>query len=156
MQLAAPPSACPPATRRMRSPAMMLAQLLATGECQVQSVSFTATTGEVADLLQKRTPAVVCISATPPAAVMHARHLGKIVRGRLSQVPVAVGLWDAQGDLSKARTGRIGGGARQRTLSTTLAEALGQVRLLFQPLLPPAVKEPSPDRGAELVQTQFR
>ena len=134
--------------------AMMLAQLLATGKCQVKSVSFTATTGEVADLLQRRTPAVVCISATPPAAVMHARHLGKIVRGRLSQVPVVVGLWDAQGDLSKAQT-RIGGGAATHVV-TTLAEALGQVRLLFQPLLPPAVKEPSPDRGAELVQTQFR
>jgi len=51
---------------------MMLAQLLATSEYLVQSVSFMAAAGEVTDLLQNRTPAVVCISATPPAAVMHA------------------------------------------------------------------------------------
>ena len=44
-------------------------------ECLVQSVSFTATANEVFELLERRTPAVVCISATPPAAVMHARHL---------------------------------------------------------------------------------
>ena len=108
--------------------AMMLAQLLATrstgspGECRVQSVSFTATANEVFELLQRRTPDVVCISATPPAAVMHARHLCKLVRGRFPRVPVVVGLWDVKGDLSKAkahrrRTGNrcrhdVGGGAR--------------------------------------------
>ena len=88
---------------------MMLAQLLATGECLVQSVAFTVAAGEVTDLLQNRTPAVVCISATPPAAVMHARHLCKLVRGRFPEVPVVVGLWDARGDLSKVKT-RIGEG----------------------------------------------
>ena len=54
---------------------MMLANLLATGQCLVQSVAFTTAAGEVLDLVQRRTPDVVCISATPPAAVMHARHL---------------------------------------------------------------------------------
>ena len=90
---------------------MMLAQLLATGECLVQSVAFTAAASAVIDLVARRKPDAVCISATPPAAVMHARHLCKIVRGRFPQVPVVVGLWDAEGDLSKART-RIG--ARHR------------------------------------------
>ncbi len=87
---------------------MMLAQLLATGECLVQSVSFTAAARDVVELLRKRTPDVVCISATPPAAVMHARHLCRLIRGRFPEMPVIVGLWDAQGDLSKVKT-RIGG-----------------------------------------------
>ena len=82
---------------------MMLAQLLATGECLVQSVAFTAAASAVFDLVARRKPDVVCISATPPAAVMHARHLCKLVRGRFPQVPVVVGLWDAQGDLGKSR-----------------------------------------------------
>ena len=125
--------------------AMMLAQLLATSGCLVQSVSSTAATGEVVDLLRRRTPDVVCISATPPAAVMHARHLCKIVRGRFPQVPVVVGLWDAQADLSKAKT-RIGGAATTHVV-TTLAEAQEQVRLLIQPLLPPPDKQAQPDRG---------
>ena len=125
--------------------AMMLAQLLAKGDCLVQSVSFTTTADEVVGLLKRRTPDVVCISATPPAAVMHARHLCKLVRGRFPRVPVVVGLWDAQGDLSKAQA-RIGTGSATHVV-TTLAEAVEQVRLVIQPLLPPAEQAAEPEAG---------
>ena len=113
---------------------MMLAQLLATGECLVKSVPFTVSGDDLVDLVERRKPDVVCISATPPAAVMHARHLCNQVRGRLPDVPVVVGLWNAQGDLGKAKT-RIGG-AETTHVVATLAEAQEQVRLLIQPLLP--------------------
>ena len=129
---------------------MMLAQLLATGDCLVQSASFTAAAVEVADLLQRRTPDVVCISATPPVAVMHARHLCKLVRGRFPQVPVVVGLWDARGDLSKARA-RIGFAARTHVV-TTLAQAQEQVRLLIQPVLPLPKRQPQPDSGPKVME----
>jgi hypothetical protein len=129
---------------------MMLAQLLATGECLVQSVSFTAAAGDLVDFVERRKPDVVCISATPPAAVMHARHLCKHVRGRFPQLPVVVGLWNAQGDLSKAKT-RIGGGATTHVV-TTLAEAQEQVRLLIEPLLPPPEKQVQPDIGPRVVE----
>ena len=114
---------------------MMLAQLLATGPCLVQSVPFTTAARELLDLVGKRTPDVVCISATPPAAVMHARHLCKLVRGRFPNVSVVVGLWDAQVNLEKART-RIGAAATTH-LVTTLAAAQAEVRRMIQPLLPP-------------------
>ena len=127
--------------------AMMLAQLLATSGCAVQSVSFAAAASEVVDLLRRRPPDVVCISATPPVAVMHARHLCKIVRGRFPQVPVVVGLWDARGDLGKAKT-RIGGAATTRVV-TTLAEAQEQVRLLIQPFLPQPEKPAPPENPAQ-------
>ena len=65
------------------------------------------------DLAERRRPDVVCISATPPAAVMHARRLCKRVRGQFADVPMVVGLWNAQGDLSNA-TARIGGGDATR------------------------------------------
>jgi predicted PurR-regulated permease PerM len=130
--------------------AMMLAQLLATGECLVQSLSFTATAGELVDLVQRRKPDVVCISATPPVAVMHARHLCKQIRGRFPKVPVVVGLWNAQGDLSKAKT-RIGGGATTHVVAT-LAEAQEQVRLLIQPLLPQPEKQAQPDSGPRVME----
>jgi hypothetical protein len=129
---------------------MMLAQLLATGQCLVQSVPFTTAAIELVDLVERRNPDVVCISATPPAAVMHARHLYKHVRGRFPQVPVVVGLWDAQGDLSKAKT-RIGGGAATHVVAT-LAEAQQQVRLLIQPLLPPPQKQVQPDSDAGVLE----
>ena len=63
---------------------------------------------------------------------------------------MVVGLWDAQGDLSKAQT-RIGTGSATHVVAT-LAEAISQVRAVIQPLLPPAEKEPSPDGGPALVQ----
>jgi hypothetical protein len=131
---------------------MMLAQLLAAGECLVQSVAFTAAAGEVVDLLKRRTPDVVCISATPPAAVMHARHLCRLVRGRFPQVPVVVGLWDAEGDLGKAKT-RIGGSAATHVVAT-LAEAQQQVRLLIQPLLPPPEKAVQSEGGPVVMAAQ--
>ena len=129
---------------------MMLAQLLATGECLVQAVSVTAAASEMVDLVERRKPDVVCISATPPAAVMHARYLCKHVRGRFPEVPVVVGLWNAQGDLSKAKT-RIGGGATTHVVAT-LAEAQEQVRLLIQPLLPPAEKAAEPESRTTVME----
>ena len=48
---------------------------------------------------------------------MHARHLGKHVRGRFPQVPVVVGLWNAEGDLDKAKT-RLGAGATMHVVTT--------------------------------------
>jgi len=116
--------------------AMMLAQLLATGECLVRSVSFAAAAGELVDLVEGRKPDLVCISATPPAAVLHARHMCRRVRSRFPEVLVVVGLWNTQGDLSKAKT-RIGGGATTHVVAT-LAEAQGQVHLLIHPLLRPS------------------
>ena len=135
--------------------AMMLAQLLAMPETLVQSISFTAAGNEVVDLLRRRMPDVVCISATPPAAVMHARHLCKIVRGRFPQVRVVVGLWNAEGDLSKAKA-RIGGAATTQVV-TTLAEAQEQVRLLIQPLLPPPKEKPAQaDSGSPVLEAAQR
>jgi hypothetical protein len=132
---------------------MMLAQLLATGECLVQSLSFTAAASELVDLVNRRKPAVACISATPPAAVMHARHLCKRLRGRFPEMPLIVGLWDAPSDLSKA-TVRIGGGATTHVVAT-LAEAQEQVRLLIQPLLPPPEKQTQPDSRPEVLEEAY-
>lgn len=127
---------------------MMLAQLLATGECLVQSVSFAVSAGELADLVEKNKPDVVCISATPPVAVMHARRLCRRVRGRFPEVPVVVGLWNAQGDLSKAKT-HIGGGATTQVVAT-LAEAQEQVHRLLHPLLRRCDQQEPPDNAPPL------
>lgn len=133
---------------------MMLAQLLAAGECLVQSVSYTATASELIELVERRKPAVICISATPPAAVMHARHLFKHLRNRLPEVPVVVGLWNAQGDLSKVKT-RIGGGETAHIVAT-LAEAETEVRGLIQPLLPPLEKQAQPNSGLEVMKSTLQ
>ena len=131
--------------------AMMLVQLLATGECLVQPVSFTAVANELVDLVAQRKPDVVCISATPPAAVMHARHLCTRIRGRFPELPVVVGLWDAQGDLTKVKT-RIGGGAATKVVAT-LEEAREQVRLLTESLLRRSEQHQPPDCGPRVAES---
>jgi predicted PurR-regulated permease PerM/CheY-like chemotaxis protein len=133
--------------------ATMLAQLLETSGCVVQAVSLTARASEMVDLVKQRQPAVVCISATPPAAVMHARYLCTRLRARLPQVNLVVGLWDTPGDLTKAKK-RIGCDANAHVVAT-LAEAQEHVRLLIQPLLPPPEKVAPPDHCATVLEEAY-
>lgn len=109
--------------------ALMVAQVLGTIGRDVQAVPVTSLNGDLAELVNRQTADVICISATPPAAVMHARHLCKHLRARLPAVKLIVGLWGAQGDLAKA-TERIGCGA---TVVATLAAVREQTCLLMQP-----------------------
>lgn len=112
---------------------MMLAQVLEMTGCLVQAVSMTALVSEMVDLVEQRKADVVCISAMPPAAAMHARYLCKRLRGRFPEAHLIVGLWNVQGDLNKAKE-RIGCGAATHVVGT-LADAQEQIRLLIQPLL---------------------
>ena len=109
--------------------AVMLSQVLDAKDCRVQAVPFTSLAGEIDNLVDQFTADVVCLSATPPAAVMHARYLCKRLRVRLPGVKLVVGLWDAQGDLNKAKE-RIGCDA---IVVATLADAQEQIGRLVQP-----------------------
>ncbi len=110
--------------------AMMLAQVLEASDCRAQAISVTALAGEMVDLVDQCTAAdVICISATPPAAVMHARYLSKRLCGRIPVAKLIVGLWDIQGDLNKTRE-RIGCDA---IVVATLTAAQEQIGTLIQP-----------------------
>ena len=128
--------------------AMMLAQVLETRSCVVQAVSVTSLASEMVDLVEQRKADVVCVSATPPGAMMHARYLCKHLRRRFPKVKLVVGLWDVQGDLNKARE-RIGCGA---TVVATLADAQEQIRLLIQQLLPPTEQQAPPECDQMVMQ----
>jgi predicted PurR-regulated permease PerM len=107
----------------------MLAQLLDLPGCRVEVAPVASSASELIDLVRQLKPRVVCISALPPAAVMHARTLCKRLRGRIPAGNLVVGLWHAQGDLSKAKE-RIGCGADAHVV-TTLVEAQEQLRLIL-------------------------
>ena len=123
--------------------AQMLAQVLRTASCHVEAVSVISLAEEMVARVDQRKPDVVCISATPPAAVMHARHLCKHLRSRFPQVHMVVGLWGTQGDLAKAKE-RIGSGA---VVVATLAEAQKQVCLLTPASLLESEKQTQPVGG---------
>jgi predicted PurR-regulated permease PerM/CheY-like chemotaxis protein len=117
---------------------LLLAQVLEASGHVVQTASVASSTSGI-DLVEQHKFDLVCISATPPAAVMHSRYLCKRLRGGFPELSLVVGLWDAQGSLSKA-TERIGCAA---TVVATLADAREHIhRATSLPL-------PQSDRQAE-------
>ena len=97
-------------------------QLLVTSGCLVQSVTVAAAVSEMVDLVEGCKAAVVCISATPPAAVTYARHLCRHLRGHFRSCPgrgiVECTRRPEQGESAhrcwrhNACRGDVGGGAR--------------------------------------------
>ncbi|MFO7901274.1 MAG: AI-2E family transporter [Pirellulaceae bacterium] len=123
--------------------ATMLAQVVEMPGCRVESARVASGAGQLIDLVQQREPRVVCISALPPAAMMHARALCKRLRNRVPEEHLVVGLWHSREDLNKAKE-RIDCGANAHVVAT-LAEAEEQIRLLLQPLLPAAEVQEQPE-----------
>lgn len=105
---------------------MMLTQVLESIGCDVNTLSLTSLADEMIERVDQKTVDVVCVSATRPAAVMHARYLCRRLRARLPAVKLIVGLWDSQGDRAKAQD-RIGCDV---TVVSTIAEAQKEVLLL--------------------------
>ncbi len=112
--------------------ATMLAHILESADQRVQTVSVTSMAVEMVEFVEHSAAQIICISATPPAAVMHARYLCKRLRNRFPNIHLVVGLWDSQGDLDKARL-RIGCDA---TIVSTLENARKEIRLLSESQLP--------------------
>ena len=112
--------------------AMMLGQVLGNSGSLVQSISFTSSESEIVDLIEQHKPDVICLSATPPAASMHARYLCNRLRGRLPEMKLVVGLWGVQNDLKKAED-RIGCNA---IVVGKLADAQEQICLPSPPQVP--------------------
>lgn len=110
---------------------MMIAQVLEMGGNQVKVVPLASLASEVADIVEASTPDVICLSATPPAAAMHARYLCKRLRERLPEVKLVVGLWDAKSDPTKAAEW-IG---FEAIVIGKLAEAQNRIRQQAQPRL---------------------
>jgi methylmalonyl-CoA mutase cobalamin-binding subunit len=112
---------------------IMLARLLEFSGICADTASVTSLASEMIEGVAERNSDLVCVSAMPPAAVTHARYLCKRLNARYPEVPLVVGLWNARGDMIKARE-RIGCGSTVR-IATSLSGALEEIRALAQPLL---------------------
>ncbi len=130
--------------------AVMLSQVLRQAGCAVESLSIDSLASEMVAAVESRRPRVVCISALPPSAIIHARYLckrlkthlldpvgdpssdnvdaaAKELRGRAAML--VIGLWNSRSDLTKARRRLL---CREHdVIVTTLGEMLRHV----QPML---------------------
>jgi hypothetical protein len=122
--------------------AMMLAHVVGMLGCRAAVVPVGEPVAAVIDLIEQCKPDAIFISATPPTATMHARSVVRRLRGQFPDMPLVVGLWNAQGDLDKAKE-RIGGGKSTRVVST-LADGQEQIRLLIRRLVPSTAAETRP------------
>jgi predicted PurR-regulated permease PerM len=82
---------------------MMLAQLLVRAGYQAQAIAI-GTTSEMIAQLKESGPDIVCISALPPFALLHARELYRKIRTQIPNVKIIIGLWKFAGDPIKAAT----------------------------------------------------
>jgi hypothetical protein len=74
-------------------------------------------------------PEVVVISALPPDALTAARRCCKSVRQRWHDVPIFIGLWNASGDIERARQRLESIGATG--VCTSFAECLALLEIRF-------------------------
>ena len=120
--------------------AQLLVRVLAPSEFSAEAVAATLK-GEMLEQAALTQPDAICISATPPAALAHARYLCKKLRTRFPDVPIVVGLWDAQGDLQKA-TDRLSAVGAAKVVRSA-AEAVEELSRLRQPLVQGVISNPA-------------
>lgn len=113
--------------------ARLYARLLALEGIDSRACSATALKGEMLDIVAAAQPDVVCISALPPSAMVHARYLCKRLRARFPDLPVVTGLWSARGDIGKAAE-RLGAVGCAKTV-TRYAEGVDDMTRRMQPVL---------------------
>jgi predicted PurR-regulated permease PerM len=108
---------------------IMLSQLLERAGYHAQAIPI-GTTAEMLAQLKDASPDIVCISALPPFALLHARDLYRRVRSNVPNAKIIVGLWKFSGDPIKAaaRFNIVG----NDKLALTLAQAILQVGVFQQ------------------------
>jgi predicted PurR-regulated permease PerM len=136
----------PAADRADEVGALMLAKVLAPLGFDTEVLPAATLKSEMVERVERHRPDAICISAAPPAAVVHARYLGKKLGTVASGIPVLVGLWDAQGDLTKAsqRLESVG----LRTIATDAAAIVHELTQLRLPLLQ-GVRNGKADDGSD-------
>jgi predicted PurR-regulated permease PerM len=106
---------------------LMASQVLSRDERNVTSLKLASLETVEMEFDQAVETGVVIVSATPPAALMHARHICKRIRNRLPKANLVVGLWGSKINMAMAKE-RIG-------CEANLAGTLAEVDLILQRLL---------------------
>jgi predicted PurR-regulated permease PerM len=129
---------------------IMLAELLKLRGYSATAVSHNALTSEMLGEVDRQHADIVCLSALPPAAVMHARYLCKRLQERFAEIALVIGLWTMKTDLSRAKQ-KIAC-ASDAEVTTDLEQALEKISRMSERLIleksnseePPATESESP------------
>jgi predicted PurR-regulated permease PerM len=108
---------------------IMLTQLLDRAGYEARSISIS-TTAEMLSQAKESSPDIICISALPPFALLHARDLYRRVRISIPNARVIIGLWKFSGDAVKA-SARLNVTGHDK-LSISLAQTVLQANVFRQ------------------------
>jgi len=108
--------------------ALMLAHVLRERGIQMEVLSCQTLAGERLEVVQAQGAGLVCVSAVPPQALLHARSTCKRLRARYPDLKVVAGLWQVQEDAGKI-AGRLPP-ALVDDVATSVAAAVERVAAL--------------------------
>lgn len=125
--------------------ALALARVLPTAEFDARVVPFPLLAAETLEHIAESGCRVVCISALPPRAAMHAGYLCKRLMLRFPQLQVVVVLWTSENiDKARLRLGEAGAAA----VVTSMADAAAALRQLCVPVQAAGPPAPAAAVGA--------
>lgn len=122
--------------------AVMLAQLLEQGGHKTLMLQPATLSTEILSRLGEETNTMICISALPPFAFVHARGLCQRIRQQLPENRIVIGMWGATGD-NEVLLERFGV-ARPDAVVKKLAEAIQLTRTCE--IAPDAISEAAATR----------
>jgi len=105
--------------------ATMLVHTLHVSGMRTELLSAALLKSEVVERATEIGPRMVCISALPPGAVLHAGAICRRLRARLPQARIVVALWHAQGDITRATQRLLAAGATR--VVTTIDAAVNEL-----------------------------
>jgi hypothetical protein len=100
-------------------------QLIDAARWQVETLRPSMLTSEVAQLVEERRPALVCIGSVAPGGVSHTRHLCKRLRARCPDLTIVVGRFGLHDESADEQQQLAEGGADH--ISPTMRELVQQV-----------------------------
>jgi hypothetical protein len=133
----APPAAGPPAMMiriigcASRNPQDVLAlemlrRLLNPARWEMEVLSTEMLSSELVELVASKDPPMICIAATPPGGLAHARYLCKRLRARLPKARIVIGRWGLASSIEQNRQRLKESGADE--IDVTLLETRDQLR----------------------------
>ena len=110
--------------------ALALARVLPVDEFDAQVIGHPVLAAEVSGQVAESGAKIVCVSAMPPHAVMHAGYLAKRLKRDLSDVKIVVVLWTSENtDKARARLADAGVDDIASNLSEAIERLRGQAAL---------------------------
>jgi predicted PurR-regulated permease PerM len=126
---------------------VMWGRVLPEGRFATAVLDADARVGEILDLISSRDARIVCMSALPPTAAMHAAYVCRRLRARFPGIRIVVALW-VSGGTDKARR-RLQAAGVDRIVGT-LAEGVEAIEHLAMELR--AGPQARPESAAELAR----